>query len=507
MNTMLPILSMQRVTKKFVGTVALDDVSFDLNMGEILAVVGENGAGKSTLMKILSGNFAHNEFEGEIYLNGKKCHFNDVREAEAAGIVMIHQEINLELDLSVTENIMLGCLPKTRLGLIDWKKANARAVTLMKLLNLHDIDVEKNVRQLSVSDQQLVSIARALNRNPIILILDEPTSCLNKSETQTLFDIIRDLRSKGLSCVYISHKIDELFEICDRALVLRDGGKISEYEKKDFDSNRIIEDIVGRKIDAVLPTLREELGVEVMRVENFTIAHPYAFGKTILEDVSFSLRRGEILGLYGLVGSGRSELLGSIFGSVNKLAGNVYLNGQQVEISSPIKAKQLGIGMVTEDRKKDGFIGMMSIKHNISITVLKDISKYHLIDGRLEDQVTEKFADKMRIKTSSMDSNANTLSGGNQQKLIIAKWLATKLKILLLDDPTRGIDIGTKFEIYTLIKTLASQGLSIIVTSSEVQELIGLCDRFLVLSHGQIRKELQREEATEANLLFYSLVT
>lgn len=505
MENLSPILSAENITKKFVGTVALHDVSFKLYKGEILAIVGENGAGKSTLMKILSGFYPYHTYDGSIKMLDKTFHFDDVKEAEKAGIVMIHQEINLELDLSITENIMLGSLPVNRIGLINWKKANNRASELMKLLNKPDIDVETKARNLSISDQQLVSIARALNRDPKILILDEPTSCLNDVEVQALFNIMRDLRKRELSCLYISHKIDELFEVCDRLVILRDGKKISEYRNDLFDSEKIIEDILGRKVINKEKIAKADFDDEILRIENLTIPHPYSPNKTILSNVNIKLRKGEILGLCGLVGSGRSELLGSIFGSVKKISGRIYIDGEEVDTSTPIKAKKLGIGMVTEDRKKDGFIDTMSILHNVSITILNDITNRFLINPRKEKNVTQEYIDQLRIKAKDINALANTLSGGNQQKVIIAKWLATNSEILLLDEPTRGIDVGTKYEIYSLIRNLAAQGVSIIVTSSEIQELIGLCDRFLVLSNGKISKELSREEADETKIMYYAL--
>ena len=504
MGNISPILSAENITKKFVGTVALHNVSFDLFKGEILAIVGENGAGKSTLMKILSGFHPYHSYEGSVNLGDETFHFDDVKDAEKAGIVMIHQEINLELDLSVTENIMLGSLPVNRIGLIDWKKANKRASELMQLLNKPEIDVEIKARSLSISDQQLVSIARALNRDPKILILDEPTSCLNEAEVQVLFNIMRDLRNRGLSCLYISHKIDELFEVCDRVVILRDGKKISEYQKEYFDSEKIIEDILGRKINNREEIINTDFDDEILRIENLTIPHPYSPNKTILSNVNIKLRKGEILGLCGLVGSGRSELLGSIFGSVKKISGRIYIDNEEVDTSTPIKAKKLGIGMVTEDRKKDGFIDTMSILHNVSITILKDITNYFFINPRKEKNETQKYIDRLKIKSKDLNALANTLSGGNQQKVIIAKWLATNSEILLLDEPTRGIDVGAKFEIFTIMNRLVEQGMSIIMISSELPEILSMADRIYVVSEGRITGEVMKEDADQETIMSYA---
>ncbi len=495
------VLSVQNVTKRFTGTIALKDVSIHLYENEILAILGENGAGKSTLMKILSGRYPCNEYEGTIICDGKECKFYSTSDAEAAGIAMIYQELNLELDLTVAENIMLGNLPKNRFGFVDWKKTEEIAKEALAKLNA-DIDVNVTVRSLSPSMQQLVCIARALVRNPKILILDEPTSVLTEKETRNLLSILRELRDQGLSCIYISHKLDEVFELCDRIIVLRDGHYINTYHKKDgYNSGKIIEDMIGRKLEVMYPTVEKEIGDEVLRVENFKVSHPYSFGKNIIEDVSFSLRKGEILGLAGLVGSGRSELLNAIFGVIPKVSGKVFLEGREIDIRNPWDAIRFGIGLLTEDRKKNGFVGTMSIKHNMTLTVLKAIKRLLFVDFRKENALARRYFDALSVKAPDMDTLITSLSGGNQQKVILAKWLMTDLKVIFLDEPTRGIDVGTKAEIYKLIGEMAKKGISIVMISSELPELIAMCDRIIVLGRGRVQGELPRGEATEVRVL------
>lgn len=495
------VLSVQNIIKRFLGTVALKDVSMELHKNEILAVMGENGAGKSTLMKILSGAYSCTEYEGTITVTGKDCRFHAPSDSEKMGIAMIYQELNLELDLSVAENIMLGRLIKTKLGFIDWAKVRKTAHEALERIHA-DIDVQATVRSLSPSMQQLVCIARALVRNPKILILDEPTSVLTENETKKLMKVLRELKANGLSCIYISHKLDEVFEISDRMIILRDGTYISEYHKKEgYNSTSVIEDMIGRRIDVIYPTMERAIGEEVLRLENFTVPHPFAYGKNIIEDASFTLHRGEILGLVGLVGSGRSELLNALFGIIPKTAGNFFLEGKQVYIKNPQDAKKYGIGLLTEDRKKNGFIGCMSIAHNMTITVLKQITGKILINKKSEKAKVDEYFTTLRVKAPSVDDLISTLSGGNQQKVIIAKWLMTDLKILLLDEPTRGIDVGTKAEIYKLILELASKGISIIMISSEVPEVIAMCDRFVVLGKGIVQTIMSKEDANEVSLL------
>ena len=498
---MKPLLEARNITKRFLGTVALKNVSLELKQHEILAVMGENGAGKSTLMKIISGSYPCTEYEGEILVDGNLCRFMNPIDSENGGISMIYQELNLELDLTVTENVLLGHLPITKFGLIDWEKAKKQVKEILKKLHV-DIDVDITVRALSPSVQQLVSIARALIRNPKILILDEPTSVLTEKETRELMQVLRELKDNGLSCIYISHKLDEVFEISDRMVILRDGDYISEYLKSDgYDGTKIIEDMIGRQLDVMYPTLERSIGEEILYLENFCVPHPSAYGKNIIEDVSFSLRKGEILGLSGLVGSGRSELLSALFGILPKTKGNIYLDGEKIILDTPEQAKVHGIGMLTEDRKKNGFVSGMTICENMTLTILKQIQGRFLINKKLERKKAQVFFDKLSVKAPSIQTLITSLSGGNQQKVILAKWLMTDLRILLLDEPTRGIDVGAKSEIYKIMLELAASGISIIMISSELPELIAMCDRFVVLGKGTVQAELTKEEANEVSLL------
>ncbi|WP_312641352.1 sugar ABC transporter ATP-binding protein [Hydrogenoanaerobacterium sp.] len=495
------VLSVQNITKKFLGTTALRDVSMGLYPNEILAVMGENGAGKSTLMKILSGSYPCHEYEGSILLSGQECRFDNPTDSENMGIAMIYQELNLELDLTVAENILLGRLPVKKHGLIDWERTKTIARAALDKLHA-EIDVNVIVRSLSPSMQQLVCIARALVRNPKILILDEPTSVLTETETQKLMNVLCELREQGISCVYISHKLDEVFEISDRMVILRDGQYISEYRKCDgYDSTKVIEDMIGRRLDVMYPTMEREIGDDVLRLEHFKVPHTFAIGKNIIDDVSFSLRRGEILGLAGLVGSGRSELINALFGIIPKTDGKIFLEGKEITINNPQDAKKHGIGLMTEDRKKNGFVGTMSICHNMTLTILKEIKGLLLIDSKKERKRANEYFNTLRVKAPCLDTRITSLSGGNQQKIILAKWLMTDLKIILLDEPTRGIDVGTKAEIYKLMLELSKKGISIIMISSELPELVAMCDRFVVLGKGKVQKIMEKEEANEVSLL------
>lgn len=502
MNESQAVLSVEHITKRFLGTTALKDVSVKLHHKEILAIMGENGAGKSTLMKILSGLYPENEYEGNISIDQKPCHFHSPTDSENSGIAMIYQELNLELDLSIAENILLGRLPQNKLGLIDWETAKKTAKKALNKLQLN-LDVTMTARNLSPSMQQLVSIARALVRNPRILILDEPTSVLTEGETAKLMVILKRLRDEGISCIYISHKLDEVFELCDRMVILRDGLYIGEHLKDSgYNSSLIIEEMIGRKLDHMYPESNGRIiGENLLKVEHFCVPHTFAYGKNIIQDVSFTLRKGEILGLAGLVGSGRSELVNALFGTIPKKSGKIYLDGKEVNITSPQDAKALGIGLLTEDRKKNGFVGTMSICHNMTLTILKEIKKRFLIDKTKERKLANEYFDKLRVKAPDMDVLITNLSGGNQQKAILAKWLMTDLKIIILDEPTRGIDVGTKAEIYKLIYDLSAKGISIIMISSEMPELIAMCDRFVVLGKGKVLQTVQKEDATEVSLL------
>lgn len=490
------VLQMENITKKFYAVTALENVSLSLQEREILALVGENGAGKSTLMKILSGSYHSASFEGSIKINENPVSFTSTRDAEQQGIEMIYQEISLHTDLSVAENIFLGNLPKRRIkAFVDKRKMISLAKEAIDLIGL-DVDVLELVGRLSTSQQQLVSIAKAIYRQPKVLVLDEPSSALTLTETKRLLDILRSLKEKGISCIYISHKLDEVFEIADRLVVLRDGKAVSEYRREDIKADKVIEDMVGREIENMYPKTRVPITEELLRVENFTILSRVP-SKNLLENVSFTLHAGEILGLGGLVGAGRSELVNAIFGNDPRVSGNVYIEGKLISEDSPKSAIQQGLGLLTEDRKKSGFVGTMNIRENISLASLQKIKGSVFIRKGKEKKITRQQFDKLNIKAPDIETNIMNLSGGNQQKAVLAKWLMADARVLILDEPTRGIDIGAKVEIYKIMEELVKKGVGIIMISSELPELIAMCDRFIVFYKGKVRGEFDRESISE----------
>ncbi|MDR2478129.1 MAG: sugar ABC transporter ATP-binding protein [Treponema sp.] len=492
---------MKHITKEFPGVKALDDVNFDLHEREMLSLVGENGAGKSTLMKILSGAYGRGEYTGDIVLNGEAQTFNNPADSERYGIQMIFQETNAILDLNIAENIFVGRYPKTRMGKIDWKKVYGEAEKVLARVGLA-ISPRELVRNLSASQQQLVAIAKAIQANPRILVLDEPTSTLTQSECDNLFMILNELITKGISCIYISHKLDEVFKISDRIIVMRDGKTAGSFNKGDFERKDIVTCMVGREITNMYPKQAVPIGGEILRVEHMTVQHPYNPLKNIIEDVSFTLHKGEILGLAGLVGSGRSELVNAIFGVRQpRSSGAIYMEGKKLRIDKPRDALSHGIALATEDRKKNGVILIKSIKENISLASLKRISRFGNIMRREERKRVQAQFDILQIKAPGMDTLVLTLSGGNQQKVVLGKWLNTDLRVLILDEPTRGIDVGAKVEIYHIMNRLAGEGVGIIMISSELPELIGMCDRFLVLAQGKLNAELKRGEADEVKIM------
>lgn len=494
------VVKMNHITKAFPGIVALNDVSIELNRGELISLCGENGAGKSTLMKILSGEYPYGTYSGEIIVNDKIVKITSNRAAENLGIAMIYQEICVELDLSIAENIFIGCLPKTKFKLIDWKKTNELAKNILVEICV-DLDVSKAMRSLSASMQQLVCIARALVRKPSILVLDEPTAALTESETENLMSVINGLKAKGISCIYISHKLDEVFRISDRIIVMRDAKVVSQYLKKDFIPERIIEDMIGRHLDQMYPSMLDRtVGEEVLRAENIKVKHPSS-NKFIIEDVSFSIKKGEVLGLAGLVGSGRSELMRAIFGALPMISGQLYIDGVKVSIKSEKEAIEHGLGFLTEERKKDGIVAPMNIGENMTLSILKKLTKYFWINKKQESTIVKEHFELQHIKAPSAKTNITNLSGGNQQKVVLAKSLMTDMRVLFLDEPTRGIDVGAKSEIYKIIKDLSMKGLSIVMVSSEYPELLAMCDRYIILGKGRILGELPKGKATEKDIM------
>lgn len=494
------ILEMEHITKKFPGVVALKDVTLRVRKGEILALVGENGAGKSTLMKILSGAYPASSYEGSISVCGNPIRFDIPKQSEDAGIAMIYQEISLHLDLSIAENIYLGNWQTLMKGIVDWKKMRDNAKHYLDIVKL-DVNPEGVLRNLSTSQLQLVSIAKALAKEPKILVLDEPTSALTNTEVENLFELMRDLKDKGITSILITHKLDEVFQVADRVTVMRDGQIISTNAKTDTDSDKVVADMVGRTISAYYPKERVEIGGPVLQVRHFTVPHPYNGAKNIVEDLSFDLNRAEILGIAGLVGSGRSELVNAIFGKTKKNQGEIFIDGVEVDIKCPSDAIKNGIALVTEDRKVDGLIEVLNIKENATVGSLKEISKHAVINKRIEREKTKKYTDKLNIKANSMETLVRTLSGGNQQKVVLGKWLMTEPKILILDEPTRGIDVGAKHEIYKIMIELVKSGISIIMISSEMPELVAMCDRFIVLANGKIKGDFAAGATTYEKIM------
>ncbi len=490
------VLRMNHITKRFFSITALDDVSIDLYRGEILALVGENGAGKSTLMKIVSGSYPSTSYDGDIEIEGKSVSFLTTHDAEASGIEMIYQEISLNPELSVAENIFLGRLPRRKISwFIDWKKTFDTSTEALKKVGL-DVSPTEQVRFLSTSQQQMLSIAKALFRNPRILVLDEPTSALTETETETLMSLIRGLRDRGISCVYISHKLDEVFNIADRITVLRDGHVISTTLKDKVSPALVVEDMVGRKIETMYPKVQVPIGEEVLRVENLTIPSRIP-GKNTVENISFKVNAGEILGLGGLVGAGRSEVVNAVFGSLKKVRGKTFLYGKEVEINSPRDAIQYKMGLLTEDRRVSGFVGTMNIRENISLASFDKIFGKLFIKPLDEKKYVNTQFQQLNIKAPGTETNVLNLSGGNQQKVVLGKWLMTEVRILFLDEPTRGIDVGAKVEVYNIMTELAKSGVAIVMISSELPELLAMCDRFIVLYNRGITGHFSRKGITE----------
>lgn len=490
------LLEMKNVTKRFPGVIALKDVNITLNQGEILGICGENGAGKSTLMKVLSGSYSAGTYEGEICIDGKTAVFNRVVDAQNAGIEMIYQEINVMLDSSVAENIFVGNLPMKN-GFVDYKKLYEDTQELLDLAKM-DISPKMHVRPLNSGQMQMISLLRAYVKKPRILVLDEPTTALTDREVDTLMDILNGLRERGVSCLYISHKLDEIYRICDRVLVMRDGQTISSRPISEVTQNILVEEMVGRKVENLYPKKEVEIGEEVLRVEHLSVPHPTIPGKKIIDDISFSLKKGEILGIGGLVGAGRSEAIGAIFGQYDKgVTKEVYIKGKKVEIHQPLDAIKAGIGMITEERKLTGIVAPLTIRENISLASLDKICGKIFVNKNREKEEVEKLFETLRIKAPSMETRIYALSGGNQQKAILGKWLLNNPEILFVDEPTKGIDVGTKADFYTIMGDLTSKGVSIIMVSSDMPELISMSDRCLVLSEGRITAELKKGEINE----------
>lgn len=497
------ILEMRGITKRFPGVIALDTVSFDVTRGEIHCLVGENGAGKSTLMKVLSGVYPHGEYEGDILFDRQPQRFRHITDSEQTGIAIIYQELALVPEMTVYENIFLGH-EIGRGGLVNWNQTIKRADEMLKKVGLN-INPNTKVKELGVGKQQLVEIAKALSRDVKLLILDEPTAALNENDCDNLLDLIRDLKSHGVTSIMISHKLKEVIRIADTVTVLRDGKTICTLDAHAGEVNErvLIKHMVGREIDNVYPDRSHRIEDEVvLEVRNWT-ARTGSGGRDVLSDVSLLVRKGEIVGLAGLMGSGRTELARSIFGNPDRyrIDGEVYLNGKRMSFSNTAQAVDAGIAYVSEDRKRNGLILIQDIKHNVTLANLKEIATRGVVDSNREIQVTREYKDALRIRTPSVEQEVRKLSGGNQQKVQIAKWLFAHPHLLILDEPTRGIDVGAKYEIYSIMNRLVSEGMSIIMISSELPEILGMSDRIYVVSEGRITGELPVAEATQERIM------
>lgn len=481
------VLSLKNVTKLYPGVTALDNVSLEFRRGEVHALIGENGAGKSTLIKIIAGAIAPEH--GVIQCEGHEYTHMTPACSRGHGIEVVYQEFNLVAPLSAAENIFLG----ERSGhLINWTQINQKAEELFRLFQA-DISPNALVRDLPSAKQQLVEIAKAISKNVKILILDEPTAPLTVAETEHLFDVVRLLKSRGVTVIYISHRLDEIFQICDRISVLRDGQFVRTLKTSETDRNQLIALMVGRELTQTYPSRTNEIGDVSLRVEGLV--------NDKLKGVTFEAHKGEILGLSGLIGSGRTETARAVFGADKKTAGRIFINGQEVKTKTPCDAIRLGIGLIPEDRKRQGVFLRESIRWNTSIVNIKNISKYFIVDRKQEKKDAEYFRDKLRIRTPSILQTVGNLSGGNQQKVVLAKTLAANSNIVIFDEPTRGIDVGARYEIYLLMNELAAEGKTIIMITSDMEELLGMSDRILVFYNGTIAGELQKDEFSQVRIL------
>jgi ribose transport system ATP-binding protein len=486
---------MRNISKSFGGVAALDNVSFRVLPGEIHALVGENGAGKSTLVKILSGAIQRDN--GFIKIDGKKVQIKNPHAARKLGIGIIYQELTMVPDLTVAENVYLHHLSDQR-GLMNWSELFKNTDQLIKSIGF-EINPRQTVRDLSIAFQQVVEITKALSEDVKILILDEPTAVLAPKETKRLFEVLKKLKRQQVSIIYISHRLEEIFQIADKITVLKDGLNVGEVSPFDTSTDDIIQMMIGRRLGSLFPKRKKKLGTKIFSVEKINR------GKSV-NNVSFSLRSGEVIGLTGLVGSGRTETLRAIFSADSKDNGQIFMNHQLQKINSPKNAVQSGIALIPEDRKNHGVILSMSVKENITISMIKSVSnKIGIFNKRNEKTIVEKLLQKLQIKTNSINTAVSHLSGGNQQKIVLAKWFGTECKIILLDEPTRGVDVGTKVEIYQLINNLAEKGLGIVIVSSELGEISGMCDRAIVMKEGRVQGILERKDLTEENIIKMSI--
>jgi putative multiple sugar transport system ATP-binding protein len=497
------ILEMRSITKTFPGVKALSDVNLRVRRGEIHAICGENGAGKSTLMKVLSGVYPAGSYDGEIVYDGQPVRFNGIRDSEHVGIVIIHQELALVPYLSIAENIFLGNERRGRGGLIDWNKANAEAAELLRSVGLTEYPVTP-VGQLGVGKQQLVEIAKALSKDVKLLILDEPTAALNDNDSAHLLDLLRRLRERGITCIMISHKLNEITAVSDNVTVIRDGKTVEtlSLHAGEVTQERIIRGMVGRDLESYYPERESHPGEEVLRVEDWTVWHPTQDRK-IVDGANFTVRAGEVVGIAGLMGAGRTELAMSIFGRAygRNITGRMFVHGKEIRPRNVSEAIDAGIAYATEDRKHYGLNLIEDIRRNVSAAALNKLATKGFVNGNEEIKVAEGYRKSMNVKAPSVTSVVGKLSGGNQQKVVLSKWLYTDPEVLILDEPTRGIDVGAKYEIYTIINRLVAAGKAVLVISSELPELLGISDRIYTLSAGRITGEMPVGQATQESLM------
>lgn len=484
-------IEMRGINKAFGGNAVLKDAGFVLDHGEIHALMGENGAGKSTLMKILTGVYTRDA--GTVIVDGQEVHYNNLQEAEKAGIVFIHQELNVMFDLTVEENMFMGKEIKNAFGICNSKAMQAEVRKVLERLGV-DIDPGKRMNELSIGQQQMIEIAKALMLDAKVIIMDEPTTALTTKETEVLFKVVRGLREKGVSIVYISHRMEEIFELCDRITVLRDGSYIGTEKVADLTMNDVVKMMIGREIGERYPLRNTEIGDVIFEVKNLSCGD-------VFHDVNFQVRAGEVLGVSGLMGAGRTEIMQAIFGNMPNVSGTILLNGKEIKNKTPEQAKKNGIGFITEDRKVQGLLLEDSILKNISIANLDKISNNGILSKKAEEDLIRRGIEELHIKCFGPEHACINLSGGNQQKVVFAKWIYTEPKVLILDEPTKGVDIGAKKEIYNIINDLAAKGVAIIMVSSELPEVLGMSDRIMVVREGEVRGILKRDEADQEKIM------
>lgn len=497
------ILEMRNITKTFPGVKALDNVNFSVQQGEIHALVGENGAGKSTLMKVLSGVYPFGTYSGEIYFQGEECRFRDITESEKVGLVIIHQELALIPFLSIAENLFLGN-ETAKNGIINWNAAISRTKELLERVGLHE-SPQTLITDMGVGKQQLVEIAKALAKEVKLLILDEPTASLNESDSDKLLQLLLQFKEHGISSILISHKLSEVSKVADSITILRDGATIETLDchKDQITEDRIIRGMVGRDLTHRFPPRESKIGDVIFEVRDWNVYHPLHEDRKVSNNVNIQVRRGEVVGISGLMGAGRTELAMSVFGHAygSRISGKVLKHGKEIDVSSIDKAIQNGIAYATEDRKAYGLVLIDAIKDNITLANLDEVSSSGVINEPREMKATTDYREKLNIKCSSILQQTVNLSGGNQQKVVLSKWLFAGPEILILDEPTRGIDVGAKYEIYTIINRLADEGKAIILISSELPEILGVCDRIYVMRDGKIVGEMPAKEASQESIM------